>query len=153
MAVYAGFSGFSPEGKSPKALHPSAQTAPDHLPKRVDELYSQALGIMGDAPEPAGMALRKTLEIGLKTIRRNDDDKLPLKARINRAARDGDITPELGKWAERIQLDGNDAAHAYEAVTPEKIKDLQQFTHLVLMYLFTLPGMLKKWGEKKEADA
>ena len=106
---------------------------------------------MGNAAESAGMMFRKTLEIALKTIRPTDTGSL--KTRIDNAADAGAITKDLAEWAHRIRLDGNEAAHEEEPFSSAEIQELQRFTELVLLYMFTLPGMLKAWSEQKDEEA
>ena len=102
---------------------------------------------MGTAPEAAAMMFRKTLEVALKRIR--PDDNGTLKTRIDIAANAGAITKDLAEWAHRIRLDGNEAAHEEEPFSSDEVGALHRFTELVLMYLFSLPGMLKEWRTAK----
>ena len=83
---------------------------------------------------------RKTLEAALK-------DKFTsitgtLSQRINEAAKQQKLTPELAQWAHQIRLDGNDAVHGDTPLSKEDAQSLADFTNLVLLYLYTLPGML-----------
>ena len=133
------------------AIYPSAGIAPDHLPKEVASRYSSGLRVMGDSPEAAGMMFRKALEVGLRSLR--PDDSGDLYTRINKAAEAGAITPDLQEWAHRIRDEGNAAAHDDAIPSRDEILEFKRFTELVLLYLFTLPGMLTEWSEKKEADA
>ena len=96
------------------------------------------------------MLFRKTLEISLKIVRPNDTSKLA--KRIKNAAHDGEITKDMAAWAGRIRIVGNAAAHDKEPPTTEEIAELQQFVHLFLMYLFTLPGMLKQSMKVNQGD-
>ena len=118
-------------------------TPPKHLPAQVESRYMEAVKIMGGAPESAGMMFRKTLDVALKLIR--PEDRGNLKQRIDKAAEVDAITKDLAKWAHRIRLDGNDAAHADNPISSDDLKDLHRFTELVLLYLFSLPGMLEEW--------
>ena len=120
-------------------LFPLAPGSPEHLPKKVARLYSEAL----DSPlTGAGMLLRKTLEVSMKIVRPNDNANLA--KRIKNAADDGEITKDMAAWANHVRIIGNSAAHDEDLPTKEEIEDLQQFVRLFLMYLFTLPGMLKE---------
>ena len=97
----------------------------------------------------AGMMFRKTLDTGLKA--KFPDIKGTLEKRIDKAAELRGLTPDLAEWAHRIRLDGNDAAHEEEPSEEEDASRLCAFTKMVLLYLFTLPGMLKKArGEAEE---
>ena len=92
--------------------------------------------------DAAGSMFRSALEAALR-------EKFPeiegtLYQRIERAAAQHSLTPDLAEWAHQIRLDGNDAVHGGEEFLKEDAERLQSFTELVFMYLFTLPGMLAK---------
>lgn len=134
-----------------EALHPSMDVSPpQYLPDGVERCYVEAVTIMGTASEAAGMMFRKTLEVALKTIRPNDQGNL--KRRIDEAAKAGRITDDLAKWAHRIRLDGNEAAHEDKPMSSADLEALHRFTELVLRYVFTLPGMLKAWSAEKSSS-
>ena len=125
-------------------IYPTLEVAPPaHLPADVESRYMEAVTIMGMAPESAGMMFRKTLDVALRCIR--PDDGGNLKQRIDKAAEGGAITPDLAEWAHRIRLDGNDAAHDEDPISSDEVQALHRFTELVLLYLFSLPGMLVEW--------
>ena len=125
-----------------KGLHPSMDISPpQHLPDSVKRRYEQGVAIMATAPEAAGMMFGKALEVALKTIRPNG--RGILKNRIDEAAKAGAITSDLAEWAHRIRPDGNEAAHEDRPISSADLEELHRFTELVLLYLFTLPGMLK----------
>ena len=100
--------------------------------------------------DAAGSMFRTALEAGLK-------EKFPkvegmLKARIQQAADQHGLTPDLADWANRIRLDANAAVHDDE-FSKEDAENLHAFTELVFMYLFTLPGMLENAQEEPAAGA
>ncbi len=95
--------------------------------------------------------LRKSIDVALKHV--DPDLKGNLVTRINRASESGKLTPELAKWAHHVRLEGNDAAHDEDPFTAEEAGALHKFTELVLMYLFTLPGMLKERRGKPATEA
>lgn len=129
-------------------VYPTLDVAPPpYLPEEVESRYNEAVKIMGMAPESAGMMFRKTLDVALRCIR--PDDKGNLKRRIDKAAEGDAITKDLAEWAHRIRLDGNDAAHEDTPISTDEVKDLHRFTELVLLYLFSLPGMLEEWQTTK----
>ena len=133
-----------------EALHPSMDVSPPkYLPTSVERCYVEAVTIVGTASEAAGMMFRKTLEVALKTIRPEDQGNL--KNRIDEAAKAGAITKDLAEWAHRIRLDGNEAAHEDKPISSDDLEALHHFTELVLLYLFTLPGMLRAWSEEKSS--
>ena len=83
---------------------------------------------------------RKTLDTSLKN--KFPDLTGPLHQRIKEAEKQQKLTPELAARAHKIRLDGNDASHEETAFSEEGAQQLADFTKLVLLYLFTLPGML-----------
>ena len=124
---------------------PSVPQAPLHLPDQVRDYYLEAAEHVTRAPTSAGLMLRKTLEVGLNHIA--PSSKETLQQRIDALATSGAITKDLAEWAHRIRLDGNDAAHKDNPFTKEQAEQLHHLTQLVLMYLFSLPGMLKEWSK------
>ena len=136
------FVDFYPEPETPEI--------PEHLPENVNTYYLEAVNSVKSAPNAAGMMFRKTLDTGLKKI--DPGAKGNLLARIKSAADSGKITQDMADWADRIRLDGNDAAHEEDPFTPQQAEELHLFTRLVMMYLFSLPGMLEEWKTKTETS-
>ena len=125
--------------------------APKHTPENAARFFEQAMNSLPKDWDAAGSMFRKALDAGLK-------DKFPkmegtLYARIEEAAKNQDLTPELAEWAHKIRLDGNDAVHE-DLFLEKEAKDLAMFTQLVFQYLFMLPGMLSAArGDPGEAEA
>ena len=90
--------------------------------------------------DAAGAMFRKSLETALKN--KFPDIKGDLYKRIEKAADQHKLTPDLAAWSHQIRLGGKDAVHDEEPFEKEEAERLSDFTRLVLMYLFTLPGML-----------
>ena len=90
--------------------------------------------------DAAGAMFRKTLDTGLK--HKFPDFEGTLAQRIKKARESGELTASLADWADKIRLDGNQAAHDEMPFTKKDAETLKVFTNLVLQYLFTLPGML-----------
>ncbi len=57
---------------------------------------------------------RKALEAALKDKLPEINNKVPLRARIKKAAEQQVLTHDLAEWADQIALDGNSAAHDAE---------------------------------------
>ena len=129
---------------------PETPEIPEHLPENVHTYYLEAVNSVKSAPTAAGMMFRKTLDTGLKKI--DPGAKGNLLARIKSAADGGKITQDMADWADRIRLDDNDAAHEEDPFTPQQAEELHLFTRLVMMYLFSLPGMLEEWKTKTETS-
>lgn len=142
-----------PDDFTQTALHPKPESpeAPQHLPENVEKFFLQAVENKKQNFDAAGAMYRKSLDVGLKE--KFPDIKGNLKSRIEKAAKKGAITTELGKWAHHIRLEGNDASHDEDPYSDEEVVELHRFTELVLMYLFTLPGMLEEAkGEDDEVE-
>lgn len=121
---------------------PATPDAPDHLPENVKAFFLEAAANVKTGPNAAGAMLRKSIDVALKHM----DPGLTgtLVKRIDKAAEIGKLTPELAEWAHYVRLEGNDAVHDDDPFTVEEAAALHRFTELVLMYLFTLPGMLEE---------
>ena len=124
--------------------------APEHTPNNVARFFEQAMDNLPKNWDAAGGMFRKALDTGLK--RRFSKIEGSLHDRIKEAAEKQMLTPEMAEWAHQIRLDGNDAAHDEVPFSEDDAKKLAQFTQLVFLYLFTLPGMLKEAQEKTRKD-
>ena len=127
----------------------SSSKPPKHLSERVADLFRQGADNLPQNPDAAGMSFRKTLDIALK-------EKFPalkgkLVERIEQAAAQGQLTRDLADWAHQIRVDGNEATHEEEPFSKDDAQRLHDFTHLALIYLFSLPGMLEKAKASTEA--
>ena len=146
--VMATFGGNNPARgflRLPEWLDPSSeQVVPDHTHGSVARRYKEALNNMASGShESAIMMFRKTLQLALGTV-------VPRKGRklidqIKDAAADGVISKELADSADVVRLGGNVAAHEETEFSPDEVLALKGFTEMVLVYLFTLPGMLDEW--------
>ena len=85
---------------------------------------------------------RKALDTALKS--KFPDTKGRLVKRIQKLTEEHKLTPNLAEWADQVRLGGNDVAHEEDSFSQEAAKELASFTELVLLYLFTLPGMMAK---------
>lgn len=126
----------------PKSIAPKqpSTNAPDHTPENVAEFFKQGADNIPGNWDAAGSMFRKTLEVALK-------EKFPmhkgtLHDRIRSLGDNHYLTPDLVNWADRIRRLGNDASHESEPFSEHEARQLFTFTRLVLMYIFTLPGML-----------
>ena len=99
----------------------------DNLPKNYDA---------------AGSMFRKAFDTALKS--KFPTVKGRLVGSIRKLSDEHKLTPDFANWADRIRLGGNDAAHEEDPFSQEAAKELASFTELVLLYLFTLPGMMPK---------
>lgn len=119
------------------------------LPPDVARIYLQAernFPIAGNE-EAAGTMYGKALDIGLKKI----DPSLSgmLGQKIKKLSAAGKLTSDLSEWSGHIRDIRNDATHEEAPISREELKELRNFTEMVLRYLFTLPNSVKKRrGEK-----
>jgi Domain of unknown function (DUF4145) len=128
---------------------PPGPLIPELLPPDVERVYLQGernFPVSGNE-EAAGSMYRKALDIGLKKI----DPSLSgmLGPRIQKLADAGKLTADIAVWSKSIKDDGNEAVHDEEPISREDLTALRSFTEMVLRYLFSLPGAVKKRrGEK-----
>ena len=131
---------------------PREPEAPAHLPEDVRRAFEQAArAARRDADaDLAIMGCRRTLEIALA---RKGADEGTLATRIRRLADEGHLTRDLADWAHHIRELGNEAAHGpvMGEAAADQARELLEFTRLVLMYLFTLPGMVEE-ARRRDGD-
>lgn len=123
---------------------PPKPDIPDHTPPEVlpSLLEAEKLFLLGDDfARSAGNAYRSAVEAALSLKDTESKDK-NLNWRINRLVKDGVLTVEMGDFAHHIRQLGNDASHSLLDFTPQDLVQLRLFTKMLIMYLFTLPGMI-----------
>jgi hypothetical protein len=128
----------------------TAPDIPEHAPDHIGNYYRQAARNLqrGDY-DAAGMMCRKVLE---STTRNLGETSGNLYQRIEVLAAKHEITPAMKEWAHAIRLDGNEAAHDDDPMEKDAAQDLLNFTELLLMYAYTLPGMLARRRERVAAS-
>jgi hypothetical protein len=128
---------------------PPKPSIPENLPPDVERVYLQAernFPIDGNE-EAAGTMYGKALDVGLKKI----DPSLSgmLGPRIKKLALAGKLTSDIAEWSDNIRDIRNDAVHEETPISRSELTELRNFSEMVLRYLFTLPGAVKKRrGEK-----
>ena len=130
-------------------ISPSPPEPPDHLPDNIRSFFQQGMDNLSGNFDAAGAMFRKTLDVALKD--KFSDIKGTFNQRIDEAAKQQGLTPDLADWAHQIRLDGNEASHGEEPFSQEDAQRLSSFTELVLRYLYTLPGMLERAKARRES--
>lgn len=139
----------SEAGYSMQHLYPTvaATLAPDSVPVPVERNFVQAEEArLRDHRETAGMAYRRSLELGLKDI--DPALKGTLEKRIDDLAEKGRLTADLAEWAHSVRELGNEATHDTPEPTKEDVEDLASFTRVVLEYLYTMPAKVRARGAR-----
>ncbi|BBE08598.1 Uncharacterized protein MCB1EB_0437 [Mycoavidus cysteinexigens] len=131
---------------------PPATNAPDHVPDDVKRCFEQAAKSRNAGLfDAAGMMYRKTLEIALKGFA-PEIVAWRLDTRIDKLAKEGQITPALRDWAHEIRTLGNDVVHNAIEVTQAEANQLHMFCTMLLMYLFTVPEEIALNRKKSESN-
>ncbi len=137
-------------------LEPKVFSRPDiptlrHIPPDVRDIFREGQESMWDKRYmAAGAMFRKALEAGMKI--KFPELRGSLQRCIDQAKKDSLLTAEMAEWAHQIRSLGNEAAHE-ERFLEDDAKELHTFTLLVLLYLFTLPEMMKNAREKNKLDS
>lgn len=126
-------------------------SAPDHTPTNVARFYAQGMDNLPGNWDAAGSMFRKALETALKN--KFPEIKGTLYERIEKAAKQHKLMPDLADWAHQIRLDGRNAVHEEEPFSKEEAERLSTFTKLILLYLFSLPGMIDQAQKTIPDDA
>lgn len=120
--------------------HPAMPNIPEHVPENIGKFYWQAArNAQQRHYDAAGMMCRKVLESTTRDLGENTGN---LYQRIEALAASHVITDAMRDWAHAIRIDGNEAAHEDEPMDEATALDMLNFTELMLMYAYTLPGML-----------
>lgn len=115
---------------------------PRFLPPNIEKFYRQALDNENRKNwDSCGAMCRKVLDVATKEKGADQNDGM--KKRLSFLQQNGILSPALVEWADAIWKDGNDASHDSDPFSPEEAQQIRSFTELFLMYVYTLPGMLK----------
>jgi hypothetical protein len=124
------------------SFFPSSRVAasPEDVPPEVERVFLQALRSDGAGDVDAAVTMyRKTLQVAL--VKRHPEMAGKNLVVVIRSLADaGELPKALAETAHLIRLDGNDAAHDMEEISPERCGQIGQLTDMVLRYLFTMPA-------------
>lgn len=135
-------------------LHPHRPktNAPGNIPDAVEQSFIEGVDSLNDGRYTAAVAMfRRALELGLKQ-HTPEIDAWKLEKRIDKLAAAHRITPDMQQWAHKIRLEGNEAVHELDAPTKGQATDLQLFTEMLLLYLYTLPAKVQRQLQTDDAN-
>jgi hypothetical protein len=115
----------------------------DELPDRAREFLSQAVASL-HAPAGAVMLTASAVDAMLKAKGYREGS---LNSRIEAAANEHLITPEMASWAHEIRLDANDQRHADESAALPSAADASkaiEFANALAQFLFVLPSRVER---------
>jgi len=122
---------------------PTSLSVKEDIPERPRAYLQQALESL-HAPAGAVMLAASAVDSMLKLKGYTDGS---LYVRIEQAASDHLITPEMATWAHEVRLDANDQRHADEAANlplPEDAKRVIDFASALAELLFVLPSRVQR---------
>jgi hypothetical protein len=115
--------------------------APEHTPPPIAKAFRQGFGSLNRQEyEPCVMLMRKVLDLTIKE--KNPESNGVLAKRLAQSFEKGLITSDMAEWAKVIKGFGNGAAHDADDIPEDVAREMTYFTEMLLMYLYTLPGML-----------
>jgi hypothetical protein len=131
-------------------LYPSATRASASVPETIRKAFDEAVACMRcKAYTAASIMCRKTLE-GICQAHGTKKDGLlnGLKELRDR----GMIESRLFDWANELRIQGNEAAHDVEVTTSaQDARDVVEFTHALLEYVFTFNDRFEAFKRRKAA--
>lgn len=139
---------------------PTASPAPDHSPTNIASFFNQGSRALraGDY-DLAGMGFRKAIDTSTKELIRATKDadfeaqlKKTFYARIDWLYSTGRLTEDIRAWAHIVRLEGNEAAHEEDPYSKADAEQLYRFTQMLLMYIYTLPGMVRMYRPEQPSE-
>jgi hypothetical protein len=125
-------------------IHPnSSLELSNDIPERARIFLQQAIDSIR-SPSGAVMLAASSVDAMLKA---KDLKSGGLFERINQAASQHLITPEMAEWAHDVRLDANDQRHADESAalpTSEDAKRAIEFTRALAQFMFVLPARVQR---------
>lgn len=130
-------------GDEIEVLVPGSAEIDGAIPERARSYLEQA-GETLSSPAASIMVSASAVDAMLKEIGLKDGK---LYSRINKAAEEHRITPEMESWAHDVRLDANDQRHADDGAglpSPEDAKRVYEFALAFAEYLFVLPTRVRR---------
>jgi hypothetical protein len=130
---------------------PASRAVSDDVPPRAKEYLTQAIASK-KAPAGAIMLAASAIDSMLKDKGYKDGS---LNKRIEEAAAQNLITPEMAFWAHDIRLGANDQRHADDAAplpTEAEVDKALEFATALAEFLYVLPAMVTR-GRKPPVQA
>jgi len=124
-------------------IYPVPRELSDDLPPRVREYLGQAVNSLS-SPSGAVMLAASAVDSMLKAKSLTEGT---LYTRIDKAAEDHLITPDMAKWAHEVRLDANDQRHADDAAPlpgEAQAKKCVDFAIALGELLFVLPARIQR---------
>lgn len=125
---------------------PTQTAVAEEVPPRARDFLSQAIASR-HAPAGAVMLTASAVDAMLKDKGYKEGS---LNARIDAAAKDNLITPEMATWAHEIRLDANDQRHADESAGLPNEADADkviEFANALAQFLYVLPARVARGRE------
>ena len=133
-------------------MWPPQASAAGELPQRAREFLDQALSSV-HAPAGAVMLTGSAIDAMLKDKGLKTGS---LNARIEAAAAQHLITPEMAAWAHEIRLDANDQRHADEEADLPSQADAEKviaFATALAQFLYVLPARVERGRKSSPGGA
>ena len=136
----------------PERLYPEESTLSHTLPKPIRDTFQEAQACLkAGAYTAAAIMCRKTVE-GICAEHGHQERTLAESLRSMRDA--GIIEARLYDWADALRLYGNEAAHDVSVtVSAQDAKDLLEFGHALIEYVFTYRDKFEAFRARKTKQA
>jgi hypothetical protein len=121
----------------------SAAKAPEHVPDGVARAVVEGGENLADGRYTSAVAMfRRAIDIATRAFS-TEVTAWKLEKRIDKFSDEGLLTKDMRIWAHKIRLEGNEAIHEDAEPTAEQATELQLFTQLLLVYMYTLPAKVQ----------
>lgn len=134
---------------SPKRIYPSLETGASlEVPSAIRSVYEEARSCFrAKAFTATAIMCRKALEAICeehKIVARN------LALALGEMRDKGIIESRLYEWADTLRITGNEAAHTAKAtISAEDARDILEFTHALLEYVFTFRDRFERFKNRR----
>jgi hypothetical protein len=120
------------------------------LPNPIKTAYKEAISCFeAKAYTATAIMCRKTLEgiCAEHGVKGNN-----LVANLKELKDKGIIENRLYDWADALRISGNEAAHDVKVtISPEDARDILEFTHALLEYIFTFRDRFEQFKQRRSA--
>ena len=132
--------------------YPEIQDIDESLPPDAREYLNQAKNSLHS---PAGSVMLAASAVDAMLKAKQYEEGV-LYTRIDQAAEDHVITPDMALWAHQVRLDANDQRHADQNTALPKIEDAKRSLEFVMalgQFMFVLPDRVQRGLAQPTPDA
>lgn len=118
-------------------------TVVEHVPESVARLYNESRSCIQANAFTASVLCSRKLLMNI-AVSKQAKEGLSFVDYVEFLSAKGYVPPDGKEWVDHIRSKGNEASHEIKSITAEEAKELIDFTHMLLKFIYEFPGKKPK---------